>query len=75
MYIKPLPFILALAAAALSLSLAMHHPLGSQTAIGLALASGVVLCAWPHLWLLVLPALLPAIGLAPWTGWITFLFM
>ena len=75
MYIKPLPFILALTAAALSLGLAMHHPLGSQTAIGLALEAGVVLCAWPHLWLLVLPALLPAIGLAPWTGWITFLFM
>ena len=40
--------------------------------------SAVVLLFWavvftdPHLWLLALPALLPVIGLAPWTGWITF---
>jgi hypothetical protein len=27
---------------------------------------------WPQLWLLALPALLPVVGLAPWTGWITF---
>lgn len=50
----------------------MHYPLGPQAATGLALAAGVVVCAWPHLWLLLLPALLPVIGLAPWTGWITF---
>jgi len=72
MYLKPLPIILALIAGALSLALAMHHPLAPQTATGLALAVGAFVCAWPHLWLLLLPALLPVIGLAPWTGWITF---
>ncbi len=32
----------------------------------------LVFFKFPHVGLLVLPALLPVIGLAPWTGWITF---
>jgi hypothetical protein len=27
---------------------------------------------WPDVWLLVVPGLLPLIGFAPWTGWLTF---
>ena len=35
---------------------------------GLALYA-MLLWRWPSLWLAVLPALLPALDLAPWTGW------
>jgi hypothetical protein len=37
----------------------------------LALACWVSIFMRPNWWLVVLPALLPVIGLAPWTGWIT----
>lgn len=37
-----------------------------------ALVSMGAFSARPDLWLLLLPALLPVIGFAPWSGWITF---
>jgi hypothetical protein len=49
--------------------IAAHHPLDARVAL---LAFGTwVACAWrwPRAWLFVVPALLPAAGLAPWTGW------
>jgi len=52
--------------------LALHHPLSPAWAIvGVAMLTGLAVwqprCVW---WLP--PALLPLIGLAPWTGWIVF---
>lgn len=38
----------------------------------LVLTCWVTIFTRPDWWLLALPALLPVIGLAPWTGWITF---
>ena len=52
--------------------LAWHYPLGAAWALGgFVLAAGIAslsrnACLW------MVPALLPVIGLAPWTGWITF---
>jgi hypothetical protein len=48
----------------------VHHPLHP-------IAMTIVLCAWvaiqlhlPGLWLFVLPAVLPMLDFAPWTGWL-----
>jgi hypothetical protein len=64
--------LLALVALAAALFVADHHPL----APALAMAScGVTvgLCLFlPGAWLVLLPALLPVVDLAPWTGWLTF---
>src|SRR5579872_5877817 len=72
MHLK-LPFAIAsMIAAAASLTLAMHYPLAPAVMTALVLAGWAAFFAWPRLWLLLVPALLPLIGLAPWTGWITF---
>lgn len=68
-YIDLLISLISLGAGAF---LALNYPLGSVTAIAIFLA--VVLLAFfrPNLFLVLVPASLPAIGLAPWTGWMTF---
>lgn len=61
--------LVALLALAAGAAIAAHHPLSAAVAL---LAWGLwVACAWrwPHAWLFVVPALLPAASLAPWTGW------
>lgn len=68
---RGLSALLALAAALLGLWLAGHHPLGAVPA--LAGFGVVVLLAarWPAATALtLLPALLPVLALAPWTGWL-----
>jgi hypothetical protein len=67
-----LPAFLALMSGIAGMTLARHYPLAPTVATALLPFSWVIFFAWPHLWLLALPALLPVIGLAPWTGWITF---
>lgn len=48
----------------------LRYPLGSGwLAMGLG-AYAAVLWAWPRLWLIVVPAVLPSIDLTPWTGWL-----
>ena len=64
--------LLGLVCAAAGLWLAGHHPLAPWGAPLLFAASAVIFGAWPAVWPTVLPMLLPVIGLAPWTGWITF---
>ena len=68
--------VLAAVVAALSglacLVLATHYPLAPAAAVGIAVFCGAGFFAWPQMWLLVLPAVLPLVGFAPWTGWITF---
>ncbi|HTZ00102.1 MAG TPA: hypothetical protein VMB75_09715, partial [Rhodocyclaceae bacterium] len=51
---------------------AAHHPLGPAPAMILCAGAAALCAALPNAWLLVLPALLPVIDLAPWTGWLTF---
>ena len=63
--------VLALSCLAAALGLAVHHPLSGNWAVaGVLLAAGLA-AGWPLAWLVALPALLPWLGLAPWTGWIS----
>lgn len=55
-----------------ALALAWHYPLGAPPAIAFVLgltwfAARCTSVAW-----IALPVLLPVVGLAPWTGWLTF---
>ena len=63
---------IALAAGAAGIFLAAHHP----SPPGLALTVFILWCAAAirnrRLWLVVLPACLPATDFSPWTGWIAF---
>lgn len=52
--------------------LALHYPVWPWAMSATFAAACVVFWAYPAVWLVVVPALLPLIGLAPWTGWITF---
>ena len=54
------------------MGLAANYPLNPIAMTFLVLACGVTIFMRPDWWLVGLPALLPVIGLAPWTGWITF---
>lgn len=72
MHPKPFPALLALLSATSSVALAAHYPLTPTVMAALVLVFWAVAFARPELWLLLLPALLPGIGLAPWSGWITF---
>ncbi|MDE2399059.1 MAG: hypothetical protein KGM91_26770, partial [Burkholderiales bacterium] len=64
--------LLALVSAGAALFLAVHHPLSPALASAFALALAGVTAWRPLLGLALLPALLPAIDLMPWTGWLTF---
>ena len=55
--------------------LATHYPVTPVVPMAATLvfaAACAVFFRWPDLWLLAVPGLLPLIGFAPWTGWITF---
>jgi len=49
--------------------IAFHHPLSPAIAVGAFFAWSWALALRPRLWLVLLPALLPVLGLAPWSGW------
>jgi hypothetical protein len=61
---------LALAALAAALWIAGHHPLASGLALAGVAAAFALQWRWPHAWLTLLPALMPVLNFAPWTGWI-----
>ncbi|MBA4343082.1 MAG: hypothetical protein C0423_13155 [Methylibium sp.] len=67
-----LGLLLALACAGLGLYMAAHHP-WQPGMVSLLFLLGVVLgfAGW-RVWPLLLPALVPLLGFAPWTGWISF---
>ena len=62
----------ALVCAALGLALAAHHPLSPTWAVVAWLTAAAVSARWWAQTPALLMAALPLIGLAPWTGWITF---
>jgi len=54
---------------ALAAAIAVNYPLVPRV-LGIALTLYVLaLSHWPSLWLAVIPAVLPALDLTPWTGW------
>jgi len=56
--------------AAAAVALALHHPLWPWPALGCAALLMAAQAWWGPLWLVALPALLPWLGLAPWSGWV-----
>ncbi|MGO4381890.1 hypothetical protein [Pseudoduganella sp. RAF53_2] len=59
----------ALAALVLLVLLALHYP-APKALLGIGLAAYIgVLLYRPEWWLLLVPALLPVLDFAPWTGW------
>jgi hypothetical protein len=67
-----LPMLPVLPCAGLALALAAHHPLQPLLAVLLCAALAALAWRWWREWPLLLPAALPLLGLAPWTGWISF---
>ena len=61
--------LLAALALGAGVALASHHPVASWAVLPAFLAWCVVVAWRPALWLFVLPAALPALNFAPWTGW------
>ncbi|MCL2524011.1 MAG: hypothetical protein FWF17_05410 [Betaproteobacteria bacterium] len=61
-----------LAACGLGAFIAWHHPLGPGAALCLFVLAVAAAFRRPLWCLAAVPALLPVIGLAPWSGWITF---
>jgi hypothetical protein len=57
---------------ALGLGLACHYPISPAWVSAAFVAFAAIFYTSKDSWLLVVPALLPAIGLASWTGWLTF---
>jgi VanZ family protein len=54
---------------ALAAAIAANYPLAPWV-LGIALLLyALALWRWPALWLIVIPAALPAVDLTPWTGW------
>lgn len=69
---RGLALLPALLAATAGLAIALHHPLGPVLVPALFIGAAVAAARWPRAWLVVLPAALPLIGLAPWSGWLVF---
>ena len=63
--------LVAAACLVFGLWLALHHPLSGVLAAVLFAVTCLVLGLRPGAWLLLLPAMLPVLALAPWSGWIT----
>jgi len=65
--------VLCLVSGAAGIALALNYPIGPPlAAAGVFAAVAVWAALWPGAWILALPALLALVGLAPWTGWLTF---
>ncbi|MBB1075275.1 hypothetical protein HUU62_12730 [Rhodoferax sp. 4810] len=63
---------MALLSGGLAVWLAWHYPLGGVIALLVALALGAAMVWQPRWWLVLVPAALPLVGWAPWSGWLTF---
>lgn len=69
---RPVHAFVALACLASGGFLAWHYPLGPPLMLALFGLSFVLTFRRPEIWLFALPALLPALGFAPWSGWMAF---
>ena len=54
------------------IALALHHPLWPMASLALFCLVSVVAALRPGLWLTFVPAGLPFLNFAPWTGWLIF---
>ena len=59
----------AIGCVGLTAAITANYPLAPRV-LGVALLLyALALLRWPYLWLVVIPAVLPALDLTPWTGW------
>jgi hypothetical protein len=72
MFSRTLKLILALAAAIAGGLLAINYPLAQPLPIFAFVAFAALVFFKPSSWTTLLPGILPIVGLAPWTGWLTF---
>jgi hypothetical protein len=72
MHTRLLYVALAALSVAATLAFVLHYPVLTALMVVLVLAACGVFIWRVEFGLLLLPALLPVIGFAPWTGWITF---
>ena len=63
--------VVAAACAVAGAWLAVHHPLSGSVAAALFGLGVLAMIRWPWVWPVLLPALMPWLALAPWSGWIT----
>ena len=56
--------------AVLTAAILARYPLSPWPLALILIAYAAALFRWPVLWLLIVPATLPAIDMAPWTGWL-----
>lgn len=66
----PMRLLLATAFLLTAAALAWKYPLGSGQALAALVVWVAVLWLRPALWFVMLPAIVPALDLTPWTGWI-----
>ena len=62
--------LLAIAAGAVGFAISLHYPLYPYLVAGLFVILGGVFFRYPIAWLFLLPAAIPLIGFAPWSGWV-----
>jgi glycopeptide antibiotics resistance protein len=55
--------------AAVVLALLAHYPVAPLWLGASLIAYSLALVKWPRVWLLVIPAAVPALDLTPWSGW------
>jgi hypothetical protein len=67
---QALAAVVGLGCTGLAAWLALHHPLSPLLALAGVVVLAAAQAAWPPLWLIALPALLPWLGLGAWTGWL-----
>ncbi|MBL8422984.1 MAG: hypothetical protein JNK06_05735 [Candidatus Accumulibacter phosphatis] len=72
MPIRVINLVVSLAALMLGVLLAAHHPIRQPLPLVLFAAAAIATYRWPSAWLIALPILMPVIGFAPWSGWLTF---
>jgi len=53
----------------LAATIAVNYPLVPWVLVIVLTLYALVLWRWPAIWLVVIPAVLPAVDLSPWTGW------
>lgn len=69
---RPLPAILGMLCLFCALAAATQHPLSPTVTVASSIAATVLAYRWPAAGLTATLAAVPILGLAPWSGWITF---
>ena len=64
--------VVAICGLACSTFIAANHPIQPGLCVAARIAVAMLTFRWPSIWLAGLPALMPLLGFAPWSGWIIF---